>query len=153
MSGVTNTLLTSIFLSFPEIVWILLVGFALMGIEVKTKNILFIAFIQAIVAFIVQALDTRFGLHTVIQTATLCILVTSILNIRIYRAAFSVMIGIFAQGVMQWALYSFATLIIPDLDVADFRVDFFFTFVYHIPIIILSILLLVFIKKKNITIL
>ncbi len=153
MTDLTNAVLLSIFISFPEVIWVLLFGFTLTGMKVKIKNVILIALIQTLIAFLVNILNIRLGIHTIIQSATTCLLVALVLKIKLYHAMLPVLIGVFTQGIMQVTLYSLVIFLFSQFDATQLCVNFKITFIFQIPIIILSILLLLVVKKKNITIL
>ncbi len=152
MSLLINKVLISVFISFPEAILILLLGFILINLKVEIKKIILIAGIQAVVAFLVQILNIPFGLHTVVQVTSLWILVSLILNVKLYKASVSILSGSFITAINQGVIVLIVNLLSLELDYIKLRVDFIYTFIFAFPVITLSFIVFIVIKSKNYTI-
>ncbi len=150
MTHLLDKALISIFLSFPEAILILLLGFALTNMRIETKKTILIATIEAIIVFATKIININFGLHIIVQMITISLLVSIILNIKLYKACVPVLIGIFIQGIEQGLFFSIVTQFI-DIDYVKLSVDFRLSLIYNLPILLFSSLLLFIVKKKNFT--
>ncbi len=142
-----DSILISIFLSFPEAILVLLVGFMLSNIKVKLKKIILIACLQAGIAFTIRVLNISFGAHTIIQVMTFCILTTFILKVKLHRVVVPVLIGIFADSVIQELIISVANLLIT-IDFTRLGIEFKYTFMTYGVFVYIVFLSVVFIIKR-----
>lgn len=150
MTELTNAVLIAIFVSFPEVLLMLLLGFSLSAIKFSLKQILIISFIQTIIAFAIEFLNISFGIHTVIQLVSLWFLVTVILKMKLYKSIIPVLIGFFIQGIIQ-GIYLPIISNLAKLDFIKIGMDFKYTLVISLPIYVISITILLIIIRKNFT--
>ena len=150
MTHLLDKALISIFLSFPEAILILLLGFALTNMRIEIKKTILIAMIEAIIVFAIKIIDINFGLHIIVQIITISLLVSIILDIKLYKACVPVLIGIFIKGVEQALFFSIVNQFIV-IDYVKLSVDFRLSLIFNLPILLFSSLLLFIVKKKNFT--
>ncbi|SHJ97108.1 hypothetical protein [Paramaledivibacter caminithermalis] len=137
------------FVSFPDAVFILLLGFNLSNIrDIKLSRFLVIGGIQSVVALFVRMVNIYFGFHTIMQAISLYLLVMIFLKIKYYKAIIPVLIGILSQGIIQ-------STILPTIGVIfEFKMtDLYYSsmklILANIPIFLVSLILLIAIKRKN----
>lgn len=94
MSELMNYILISIFLSFPEIILMLILGLRLCNIKLNMKQILLVAMVQSIVAFILRYYKIGIPFHTIVLIGTMWILIVFFMNIKLYKAIVPVFLGI-----------------------------------------------------------
>lgn len=152
MTELMNKALISIFLSFPEAILILLLGFVLTNMRVEMKKIVLMGSLGAIISFAEKILNFSLGLHTIVQIVTLTIIVSLVLNIYIYKAIVPVLIGIFIQGIAHGLLFSVATQFF-NFDYTRLGIDFRIAILFYLPILLISVVLFLIVKKKNFTLL
>lgn len=148
---ILNYLAVAIFASFPEVILMLLIGFNLCNIRnIKTSKLLIVASIQAIVALLVRMSNIYFGVHTIVLTISLYILVVIFFKIKYYKAIIPVLIGTLSQGLMQ-------SITLPMIEYI-FRIDlsniYYSTkslIVCFIPSGVLSLILLMIIRKNDLS--
>lgn len=147
---IVNYIYIAVFASFPEALLILLLGFNLSNFKnYSMSKLLIVAFIQSIIALFIRVLSINFGVHTIIQITSLYVLVLAFFKIKYYKAIISVLIGAFSQGVIQ-------SIVIPIFiylsgwELNSFYNSFDKTILSSIPIFIISGILLIVIRKKNI---
>lgn len=145
-----DSILIATFLSFPEAILMLMLGLSLCDIKVLKRKVVLIALIQGCIAFIVQLLKIPFGVHSITQMLTFWILVTFILNIKWYKAIVPVLIGYFIDSVIQEILISVVTAMV-ELDFTRLGTEFKYTFIYGSSVLIVSVTVLLIIRKFNFT--
>lgn len=151
MSDLLNAMLIASFLSFPQAILILEMGFGLCGITLCKHQILIISFFQSIVAFIVKLLNIPFGWHTIVQVMMTWLLVLTFLCIKAYQAAVPVLIGVFIDGIMQAMFFPVVNLF-HTLHFQRLGNDFIYTFKWMLPLFMAYILIVLIIKRKKLVI-
>lgn len=146
--ALTDAICISIFISFPEAILVLLIGFSLCDMNKNLKPILLISVLQSLVAFVIIYLKINFGLHSIFQMLSLWILVSSILKIKYYKAIIPVLIGFFVQGILQGIYFPLINLFY-DIDFIRLGLEFNYTFLLSIPIYLVSVIILYIATKKK----
>lgn len=134
------------FISFPEVILIMMIGFGLCGIILPVRKITVIAALQAIFAFIIMYINTPFGLHNLFQFISLLIIITVILRIKMIKATIPLLIGVFIDTACQnifIVLNLFNTL-----DLEKMGHDFLYT-LPRVLILFAILLTIFFIIKEN----
>lgn len=139
----------SIFVSFPEALVTLLMGFSLSNIvKVSFLKLLAISAIQAGISFLVMMLNLGSGYASLIQITSLYLLVLMYFQFPYYKAIVPVLIGSFSQGALQ-------SIILPLLDrlsyieITALQNNFRDAIVCFFPILLISVLLWLLIRNKN----
>lgn len=150
MSEFKNYILINIFFSFPEIIVILLLGLSLCNIKIDIKKVLLVAVLQSIVALLVRYGNLYFGIHTIVQTMTTCILTAIIFNMKLYKAIIPVLLGVLIDGVVASVNYPVIRRF--------YEVDFFLlnkkvvpTIITGAPILMIMITLILLVRKAKFT--
>lgn len=145
----TNYFKIAMFTSFPEMIMIILIGFQLTNIKYPSiPQILFVSFLQALIALFIMILNLNAAFRFIIQISSMIILVNIILNIKYFRAAIVVLAGAFLQGMIQ-------SIILPMLDkiwgiqINSLTSNFENAIMCFVPVFIISIIILIIFKKKQ----
>jgi hypothetical protein len=143
---------TALIVGFPEVCLMLLMGFYLSNIrKLNISKIAFIACIQATITYEVRKFSLVFGIHTIIHIITLSLLVYFILNINFYKAVLSVLIGTVLQGIIQSIMLP-SILSLYGINPLNLVQNPKYVTLCFIPIFIVSCLLILIMKKFNISI-
>lgn len=145
-----DSILISTFISFPEAIIMLYLGFNLCNIQISIKRIVIIAVFQAIVSFAVDILNIKFGVHTIMLVVSLWIGVVIFYKIKFYKAIVPVLTGFFVDGIIQQILIYTATMFI-DIDFPRLGIEFKYTFIYSLCLFVFSLIVLFIIKKVHFT--
>lgn len=151
MSEFSNIVLITIFISFPQVILMLKIGFSLCGIILRPQKILIISAYQGVVVLIVQLLNIPFDWHTVVQVITLWLLVSVFLHTKAYKAAVPVLVGTFIDSVVQGIFFPVVNLF-HTLHFQRLGHDFIYTIKWVLPVFIVYIMILRIIKKKKLII-
>ncbi|MCT4563899.1 MAG: hypothetical protein N4A68_06210 [Maledivibacter sp.] len=142
-------LYVAVFASFPEALFILLLGFNLSNVrDVRLSKILIIATIQSIVALLVRMSNIYFGFHTIIQIISLYFMVILFMKIKYYKAIIPVLIGMLSQGVLQGIILPINS-ILREIEMTDLYYNSKYLILAYIPISLVSLLVLIVIIRKN----
>lgn len=148
MSEFMNFLLISIFLSFPETILMLLLGLSLCNIKASIKKVLLVAAIQSTVALAVRYANLGFGIHTLVQMGSFCILVAVVLNIKLYKAIVPVLIGTLIEGILSFTIVS-GISVIYEIDFSLLNVKFIPTLIFAFPVKLADLILVLIILKTK----
>ncbi len=144
----TDFILISMFLSFPEAIIMLLIGLKLCSIRINLKKVLLISFIQASVAFLIKLTNINFGIQSIVQIITFWVLIILILKMKSYKAIVPVLIGFFIDGIIQQLIISIANNFIK-IDFSKLSSEFEYTFIYSLFILSTSLFVLLIIHKTR----
>ncbi|MDR5658813.1 hypothetical protein RH915_04855 [Serpentinicella sp. ANB-PHB4] len=144
-----NYLYVSIFVSFPEVILVLLIGLYLSNIKnIKLCPLLATSILQTMVAFIVMTANIGLVYSAIIQIASLYFLVIIFFKIKYDKAIIPVIIGLAVQGIIQ----SIVLMIIDvffEVDITSLVENFKVTILCFLPVLLTSLLLLLVIKNKR----
>lgn len=142
-------LYVAILISFPEALLVLLTGFNLCNVRrVKISKIIIIAAIQAVVALIVRVLNIYLGIHTLVQIISLYTLVIIFFKIKYYKAIILVFIGVLVQASLQGIIFIMIYLL-GGIEISKLYYTPRTAVMYVIPVFIVSLILIIYIKRKN----
>lgn len=96
--------------SIPEAALVMSLGLILIGIRPSFKKIALISIIQGIAAYYIRG-NFEFGIHTLFQYISLCILVWLIIKIPFHLSLLGVLIGIIISSLIEGTML----LIVPKL--------------------------------------
>lgn len=96
--------------SIPEAALVMSLGLILIGIRPSFKKIALIAIIQGAAAYYIRG-NFEFGIHTLFQYISLCILVWLIIRIPFHLSLLGVLIGIIISSLIEGTML----LIVPKL--------------------------------------
>jgi len=146
----SNYIKIAMFVSFPEMIMIILLGFQLANFKYpSTSKILFVSFLQAIVAFFIMFLNLSVAFRFIIQLSSMIVFVSVFLDIKYLKAAIVVLIGAFLQGMIQ-------SIIIPifskvwEVQINNLTNNFQDNILCFIPVLLISIIILLVSRKKQI---
>lgn len=144
-----NYIYAAVFASFPEALFILLLGFNLSNIrDIKISKLLIIAAIQSLVALFIRLFNIYFGFHTIIQIISLYLLVLLFFKIKYYKAIIPVLIGMLSQGVIQSIMLPIIG-IAWEMEITNLYYSSRNLILSSIPINLVSFILLIVIIRKN----
>ncbi len=151
MGSLTDAVLISVFLSFPEAILILMMGFRLCNLKVDIKKTVRIGGLQSGIAFflIVLSLETM-GIHTILQMLSLWIFVSIVYKMKLYKAIIPVLLGFFIVGILQGIYFPIFNQIY-GIDFYKLGAVFKYTVLLSLPVYIITILLLIIVYKNKIT--
>ncbi|WP_432663597.1 hypothetical protein R9X47_23830 [Wukongibacter baidiensis] len=146
---IQDYLAVAIFVSFPEVLLMLLIGFNLCNIRnIKGSKLLIVAAIQAVVAFLIRMSNIYFGMHTIILTISLYILVVIFFKIKYYKAIIPVFIGMLSQGLLQGIIFGIIEAIW-NFEMTNLYFTHSKLIICSIPIFIVSLILLAVIRNTH----
>ncbi|MGI6452189.1 MAG: hypothetical protein ACOX0E_01710 [Syntrophomonadaceae bacterium] len=90
----------ALFVSFPENVLMILVGFALFNLEIGNKHVFLVSAINALVIYIVRQLPIVFGLHTFVSIFTIIFLIIVFTKKHFWQTIIAVLTGFMMMGIM-----------------------------------------------------
>src|SRR5690554_6698684 len=99
-----------IFGSIPEAILVISLGLKLIGERPPAKNIVLASTIQGIAAYYIRR-GAGFGVHTLLQYVTMCILVWLIVKTPIKTSLLAVLIGFIISALVEGVMIS----IVPEL--------------------------------------
>ncbi|SNT22031.1 hypothetical protein SAMN05446037_105511 [Anaerovirgula multivorans] len=138
-----------LFISFPESVLILLLGFHLTNIRnANLYKILIISAIQAIISLFLLIFMIGAEYATILQIASLYVLVLIFFQFQYYKAIIPVLIGSFIQGILQSIIFPFLSSFLK-IEIMTLQNDFKSGIICFFPVLLISVLLFLFIRKKN----
>jgi len=94
----------------PEAALIISLGFILIGIRPSLRKIILVSIIQGIATYYIRK-NVGFGIHTVLQYITMCILVWLIIKIPLHLSLLGVLIGVVINNLIDGTMI----IIIPKL--------------------------------------
>ncbi|RKD25288.1 hypothetical protein SAMN02745883_01530 [Caminicella sporogenes DSM 14501] len=145
-----NYVFITILVSFPETLLILLLGLNLSNIiHINNLTVFIIAFIQSIIALLTRILNIDLGIHTIIQIISLYLLIVLFLKLKYYKAIIPVLIGSLLQGIMQSISLPIISCIL-GVELVDLYNNPRNIVILFIPILIISSILLVIVRKRHI---
>lgn len=147
-----DQLLISFFITFPEGILMLLIGFSLSGIKVSIKKIVLISGIQAIIGWMILIFDVPFGMNTIVTILSLCFIVSLILKIKLNDAILPILIGFFISGISQVTISYIANTLFFKFQYYTLRNNFTNSFLFFLPTLILLIIVCLIVKRKKCTI-
>lgn len=146
---ILNYIYISVLISFPETMVMLLLGFYLSNIKtINISRFVIVSLIQTLIAFFVMISDINLVIHTLIQIVSLYLLVLIVFDIKAYKYIVPVLIGSFLQGLMQ-------SIVLPIIGpIWGIQIGLLYNNIQNailcfIPILIISVLVLIVVKKNN----
>ena len=103
-----------VFISIPEAFLIMLMGLALTGLRPDLKRLAVAAVIQAVGSFFIRQLYFPYGVHTLMQVATMTVLAKFALNYRWSTVLPGILLGVaIFTGILDQLYIPFIVKIIP----------------------------------------
>ncbi len=151
MGDFNDAVLIAIFISFPEAIMMLMMGFSLCNIRIRILRIVLIGGIQSVIAFIVIIFRfNNMGVHTILQILSLWVLVSFLYKMKFHEAIIPVLFGFFTDGILQGIYFPLAEQNFgTNLDKVG--ANFQYTFITSLPVYIIYFLLLIIVINRKIT--
>lgn len=151
MGDFTDSVLIAIFVSFPEAIMMLIMGFSLCNVRIHIMKLLLISGIQGIVAFIVIILHfDNMGIQAILQLLSLWVLVSVLYKMQFHKGIIPVLLGFFTIGILQGIYFPLSEQIFGTyLDKVG--ANFQYTLITSLPVYIIFFLLLVIVMNRKIT--
>lgn len=139
----------AVFASFPEALFILILGFNLSNVRnIKFSKFFIIAVIQSVIALFVRMSNVYFGFHTIIQVVSMYLLVLIFIKVKFYKAMIPVLIGFIAQFSLQSIILPIIGIIFK-LEVTKLYYDSKNLVFASFPVTFTTLILITVIVKKN----
>lgn len=137
-----------LFQSLPEGVLMLKLGFILFRIEINVRDSFIISFINAVFLYLIRKYFSVYGLHTVLGTILLIILVTLIRKIKVIYSTVGVFMGVSISGALQIIIVPLL-LSMNGMQINDLAVFPVLNIVCFIPCALIMLFIYLFSKKKD----
>lgn len=139
----------SLFVSIPESLLILLLGSYLCNMKnLDFFRLLIVSTIQALISLMLLLLEVRTSYATILQILSLCILVLLFFQLEYYKVIILVLIGAFIQGALQSIVLPILSNVL-EVEIIILQKDFKNAIICFLPVLLISVLAFLLIKKKN----
>ncbi len=138
----------ALFQSLPEAFLILKLGLILFRIDINTKDSFIIAFLVAIFSYTIRRSSMTFGVHTIVTTILMIILVVFVAKIKIIYSTIGVFMGVLIAGVLQ-SITAPLLLSINKIQIGHLAEYPVLNILFFIPSALAMLFLYLFVQKKN----
>lgn len=138
----------ALLISVPQTILIIEFGFRLFNIRIRTRDVLGLAVVMAVICYLLRPLALPYAVNTLILITLLSLLSFLICGIKLRYCFTSVVLGMIIYGVMESVLLP---LIMKTLHISmeAIIINPWINLVAFVPIVIISVFLLTYIIKKN----
>ncbi|HCF48945.1 MAG TPA: hypothetical protein DER60_01600 [Syntrophomonas sp.] len=137
-----------LFISIPQAVLVIYIGFSLCNISVDFKKSILCALLFAIATYFVRPLAIPLVLNTLILTTFLIIITGLILKIHLKKTLIACLLGIMVSGVIESLVIQVLLWIRPDI-AEKLLVDAVLNIFTYIPVFLVTIAVLLVVKRFN----
>jgi hypothetical protein len=138
----------ALLISVPQTILIIEFGFRLFNIQLKTRDILFLSFVIAVFCYFLRELPIPYVVNTLILIALLSLCSAFICRINLRYCFIPVVLGLMIYGVLESLLLPLMLKVLR-LSFNELIVDPWFNLIAFVPILIIAVLLLWYIIKKD----
>lgn len=138
----------ALLISVPQTIFIIELGFRLFNFQLKTKDVLLLAFMVAGLSYFLRYLAVPYVVNTLVLIALLSFLSALVCRIHLRYCFISVVLGGMIYGVMESAMLPIVMKVL-QIPFEELIVGPWFNLVAFIPILIIAMLMLGCIIKKG----
>lgn len=139
----------AVLISFPQTILIIEFGFRLFNLRPKTNQIIILSALVALMCFFMRRLPISYAANTLILIAVLSLCTWILCRIDIRYCLISVILGVLIYGILESLLLPLVMQVLK-VSFDEFIISPWFNLVAFLPVLIISLLLLWYIIKKEI---
>jgi hypothetical protein len=139
----------AVLISFPQTILIIEFGFRLLNLRPKTNQIIILSALVALMCFFMRRLPISYATNTLILIAVLSLCTWILCRIDIRYCLISVILGVLIYGILESLLLPLVMQVLK-VSFDEFIISPWFNLVAFLPVLIISLLLLWYIIKKEI---
>ncbi|MEA1960824.1 MAG: hypothetical protein U9N81_06015 [Bacillota bacterium] len=138
----------ALLISVPQTVLIIEFGFRLFNIQLKIRDIMLLAVMIAVFCYFTRPLAVPYAINTLILIALLGLLSSFICKVKLRYCFTSVLLGIIIYGVLESVLLPLIMNVFK-ISLEEIIVSPWINLAAFVPIILIAVLLLTYITKKD----
>ncbi|MDD3654495.1 MAG: GHKL domain-containing protein [Desulfotomaculaceae bacterium] len=139
-----------LFVSFPETILVTVLGFLLIGIEPRWRDLLIIGAIQALNSFIVRYLPVPFGLHSILEILLYTLNIRLITRLPYYIVILVSLLGLILYGSIETIIAPFM-LYVTGYSLSDVLERTFIRILFFLPQALIMLVFILAIKYFKIS--
>ncbi|MFZ5645262.1 MAG: sensor histidine kinase [Bacillota bacterium] len=137
-------------ISFPEALVVSFFVITFMGGRGRLPEIILIAIIQAVIAYIVRTLPIPMGMHTVIQAVSYMLLISLITRISIWASSVGIIVVLIINILVEISVLRIVTAA-TGLSIVELVNDHYNRFLLFVPVASIMFIIAVLFRRFNIT--